>query len=38
MNGGLTDATWKDFQTNIKKYGIDENTEIWQKAYDKYMK
>ena len=36
--GAEDDAQWNEFQENLKKYNIDQNTEIWQKAYDKYVK
>ena len=37
--GGVQDdAAWKDFQSNLKKYQIEKNTAIWQKAYDKALK
>lgn len=37
--GGVDDdSQWNEFQENLKKYQLDQNTEIWQKAYDKYVK
>lgn len=37
--GGVQDdGAWQDFQSNLKKYKIDQNTEIWQKAYSKAVK
>lgn len=37
--GGVEDdSQWNAFQENLKKYNIDQNTEIWQKAYNKYVK
>lgn len=38
QGGAEDDSQWKTFQENLKKYNIDQNTEIWQKAYDKYVK
>ena len=38
QGGADDDSQWNEFQENLKKYNIDQNTEIWQKAYDKYVK
>ncbi|MCH9275458.1 extracellular solute-binding protein [Bifidobacterium amazonense] len=35
---GTTDATWKAFQDQLTQLNIDEPTQLWQKAYDKYVK
>jgi putative aldouronate transport system substrate-binding protein len=36
MNGGITDATWSEYQNNLKKIGIDEYLKLTQAAYDRY--
>ncbi|KFI52663.1 extracellular solute-binding protein [Bifidobacterium biavatii] len=33
-DGGLTDASWNDFQKQLKTLNIDQNIEIYQKLYD----
>lgn len=38
QGGAEDDSQWNTFQENLKKYNIEQNTEIWQKAYDKYVK
>ncbi|MBW3091876.1 extracellular solute-binding protein [Bifidobacterium sp. 82T10] len=38
QGGAEDDSQWNAFQDNLKKYSIEDNTAIWQKAYDKYVK
>ncbi|KFJ07460.1 ABC transporter, solute-binding protein [Bifidobacterium tsurumiense] len=38
QGGAEDDAAWQEFQSNLKQYNIEQNTEIWQKAYDSYVK
>ncbi|WP_338024190.1 hypothetical protein [Bifidobacterium amazonense] len=35
---GVPDDQWATYVKNLKTYNIDQNVEIWQKWYDKYMK
>ncbi|MBW3093564.1 extracellular solute-binding protein [Bifidobacterium sp. 82T10] len=35
---GADDATWKNLQDQLKSLNIQQNIDIWQKAYDKYVK
>lgn len=34
QDGGLTDEAWDEYITTLKNSGIEENIELWQKAYD----
>jgi ABC-type glycerol-3-phosphate transport system substrate-binding protein len=36
--GADDDAKWNQFETNLKRYKIDDNVKLWQQAYDKYVK
>lgn len=39
LNGGAEDDTqWNEFQQNLKSYKIEESINIWQDAYDSYVK
>lgn len=38
VDGGADDDDqWQEFQDNLTAYNIDENTEIWQAAYDEQV-
>ncbi|OZG62052.1 ABC transporter [Bifidobacterium lemurum] len=34
QDGGLTDETWNEYIETLKSSGLDQNIELWQKAYD----
>ncbi|KFI44718.1 carbohydrate ABC transporter substrate-binding protein, CUT1 family (TC 3.A.1.1.-) [Bifidobacterium bohemicum] len=36
--GAEDDSQWNQFRDSLKKYQIEQNVQIWQKAYDKYVK
>lgn len=36
--GGLDDASWESFQKDLTKLNIDKITELYQDAYDEYVK
>jgi hypothetical protein len=33
----LNESTWTDFTNQLRAFGYDENREIWQAAYDRFM-
>jgi len=33
----LNEATWEEFLSQLRAFGIEENRDIWQAAYDRYM-
>ena len=37
VNGGV-DAEWDAYVSEVKRIGVDQNVEFWQKAYDTYVK
>lgn len=38
QGGAQDDSAWSEFQSNLKKYKIDQNTQLWQAAYTKAVK
>ncbi|MBW3093511.1 extracellular solute-binding protein [Bifidobacterium sp. 82T10] len=38
VKGGLDDASWNAYVKQLKSLNIDQNTEMWQKAYDEQVK
>ena len=35
---GTTDDAWNQFERQIKSLDVDQNVQLWQKAYDNYVK
>ncbi|MBW3091921.1 extracellular solute-binding protein [Bifidobacterium sp. 82T10] len=38
MRDGGIDNDWADYVASMKKFGLDQNVQIWQKWYDQYTK
>ena len=38
IQNGVTDATWNNFISTLKRIGVEEYIALYQKAYDVYIK